>query len=484
MRIEFDHAARRVLSAVCAVAPEAHVVGGAVRDWLLGKPTVRDIDVAVAGSGYDVGARVRTLVKGTHFVPLCERHATARLIPPGTDLCIDISPRKGQCMAEDASQRDFTINTLAIPLHCLLQDGKPSIVDSVGGLDDLRMEVLRPCSSDAFLSDPARILRAYRFQATLGFRVSPGAYELIARDRSALQTVAGERLRDELFALLAATCSGPAIKDMDRHGVLSEMFPELGPLRGCHQNFFHHLDVWGHTLDALQQFERICQSISEWDPPVRDAARRYLEEELVLGRKRLALLKLAILFHDAGKPEVAATDPDGRRRFHGHERVSQQLAAGAGIRLRLAAREIDLVSAWIMGHMRTSMLTAHRVPPKGLNRLRTEFGLDLIGLLLLFMADLRATRGPAATPERCELASERVQAVLTELVSTQRQETRRPILRGADLVGAYGITEGPFLGHVLRRVNAMHAEGAVKTKEDALNAARTLLLPECKRERE
>jgi len=256
---------------------------------------------------------------------------------------------------------------------------------------------------------------------------------------------------------------------MDRRRVLDSVFPELLPMKGCGQSHYHHLDVWEHSLEVVRTLEALLQRIEKLFGERGERVRSYVNEEPVRGRPRAALLKLAALFHDSGKPATRTVDATGRTRFFGHERLSRSIFEEAATRLKLANREINVMAEWIGGHMRPMILTGQPPSRRALYRLHRAFDREIIGLYLLFLADLGATRGPARAVGDEKRALVQVQRALETYFEIQGQ-ARPPLLNGHDVMSLFAIAAGPYLGSLLNRLAELEGSGEVTTREQAVEA--------------
>lgn len=467
---------KKILRIINGLVPESYVVGGAIRDHLIGRSRRADLDIAVKGDGLDLARRVldRTSANAT-LVVLDSKRFTARIVLRCDGVStIDVSPLKGDTIYDDLRKRDFTINAIATSLGHFLQSGLQYLIDPLLGQEDLKNKIVRPCSPDAFQDDPLRILRGFRFAAALGFRISADALSLIPGSLAQLQNVSPERVRDELLALLAADNAFPVLRTMDVAGVFDLLFPELAAMKGCGQNEYHHLDVWDHSLEVVRCLEQqIWLRFPCFDTiiPVLD---RYVKGEPVIGRPRIALLKLAAIFHDSGKPETRFVDPAGRVRFFGHEKVSETIFLKAGARLKLAAREITIVKQWVLGHMRPMFLNEEPISKRAVHRLYRKFGKDILGLLLLHLADLAASRGPARTAEADETACSSVAKAL-EICLELEESPPKPFLNGRDLMDLFELQPGRQIGRILRYLADLQAAGEITSIYEAISATRKFL---------
>ncbi len=467
---------RHLLHVISELVPQSYIVGGAIRDRLLGMSPRIDLDVAVKGDGLEVAglAHSRSGVAAT-VVPLHPTHGVARIVLQDEESAVvDISPLKGESIAEDLTRRDFSINAIAVALSDYLETGLDRMIDPCEGFRDLQSKIVRVCSSRAFLDDPLRVLRAFRFSALLGFAIHPHTLDLISQQMQGLLTVAGERVRDELMGILGTEASVATLKHMDAVGILGLLFPELTPMKGCLQNEYHHLDVWDHSLETVQILEIMFRSSPLCFGDLLEKVCEDLNESLVPGRSRKALIKLAALFHDSGKPKARFIDAEGRVRFFGHERFSAEIFEKAGSRLKLSTREMRTIGEWISGHMRSMIFTGDAVSARAVGRLCRHYGRDVQGLLVLFLADLAASRGPARPPESQERACDAVKNGLQICADLERTPFV-PFLKGRDLMKLFGLEPGPQIGVILKQLEDLQSSGDISTREEAILEARKIL---------
>ncbi len=477
MKTFLDPRLKSLLRDIADEEPESYVVGGALRDYLMGEVRWADLDIAIAGNGFLLSKRWADLHRAS-FVPLDDFFGTGRIVLASEDLItVDVSSFKGSDIEKDLRMRDFTVNALAVRVADFLNHSMDRIVDVVGGREDILSKTIRACSERSFHDDPLRILRAFRFAANLQFTLDPATLITMQGEVARLAKVSPERIRDELFALLAADSSIEALETMDEIGVIAVLFPVTTAMRGCTQNEFHHLDVWGHTLETVRQVEKLMLDVESLFGNLGPWMKEYLNDCPVKGRPRRTLLKLAALFHDSGKPESRFIDPTGRVRFFGHEKVSKEITDRYGESLKLANRETLILGNLVEGHMRPTIFTGEQATKRAVLRLCRRFGDDTLGLLLLFLADLAATRGPARTLESEERAREQVARAL-EICFETEQSPQKPLLSGHDIMDALGLTPGPDVGRILKHIGELQDAGEVTTREEALEAAAAMLNPD------
>ncbi len=482
----------RVVAWLAAQEVPAYLVGGCVRDRVLGRPTY-DLDVAVAGDGLRVARHLANALGGDYYALDAER-STGRAILYHDDgrLVVDVARFRGEpplALEDDLAGRDFTVNAMAIDVR-----DPGTIVDQHGGLADLAARVLRPVGEDSIRDDPVRALRAARLAAGLGFRLAPETRALMARDGQAVAQVSQERVRDELIRLLAAPRATPWLALLDELGLLSAILPELEPLRGLPQSLPHRIDALAHTLATVEAMEGIAAQLRwqvaapddrgpmPWDkgplPELQPFAPRLLAHLDGGGRPRLVLLKMALLLHDTGKAATWSQE-DGRIRFIDHQSVSARLAGEAMRRLRFNRPEVRLVQTIVRQHMRPPLLAEQSsVSGRAVYRFFRDTEEAGVDVLLHALADHAAIYPPGIEDERWPRLVGLVARMLAEFWDRPvRAAAPKPLISGHDLIRELGLEPGPRVGELLEAVREAQADGQVHTREEALALARQLLAP-------
>ncbi len=312
-----------------ALGPEAElvVVGGAIRDELLGRPHT-DWDLATRLLPQVVMNRARAA--GLKVIPTGLQHGTVTVILEDRPVEVTTfrsdgdyldgrhpeSVRLGVDLVEDLSRRDFTINAMALPV------GGGDLVDPFGGRVDLTARIIRAVGDPLkrFAEDGLRPLRACRFAAQLGFEVEATTLAAIPQRLEVARKVSVERVFTELDKLLRGVESGRGLTLLAESGLMDLWLPELRPMLGCGQNRHHRYDVWIHTLEVI----------------------RFMPAE--------PGLRWAALLHDVGKPGTRTLGPDDEAHFYGHEGRSLDLAEAILDRLKASHALRKEVAALIRHH--------------------------------------------------------------------------------------------------------------------------------------
>ncbi len=408
-----------------------YLVGGAVRDTLLERPA-RDFDWLVAEP--KVEAEHAAGVLGGHAFVLDDARDHWRVVADGTTR--DYAPL-GE-LEPNLRARDYTVNAVAADL-----DG--TLTDPTGGLRDLLKKRLRMVSAENLQADPVRGLRGVRLAATLGFGLEPGTETAIRAHAAALGAgdaarPAPERVGDELTQLLLSEHAGPGFRLLHRAGLLSVYLPELAAADGVTQGGFHHLDVLGHSLEALHQLI--------YDFPDADLTLRW-----------------ATLLHDVGKPATKTFDDSGRYyHFYGHDKLGAELADALLRRLRVPNERRVRAAELIRYHM-LPLPKNDKEARRFAHRRRAL----LPDLLKLMVADRAAARGPMSSPKSRESYRLALSRVLEILAETPPQ---KPLLDGLEVMNLLNLQPGPQVGEAVRFVQEARAVGDVASKGDAEAALR------------
>nr|MDQ3935848.1 HDIG domain-containing protein [Actinomycetota bacterium] len=443
----------------------AWIVGGAVRDALLGRPIV-DVDLAVEGSPEEAARAIARAGRGPSF-QLSAEFGAWRAMGGGSRWVCDVSPLQGATIEEDLARRDFAANAIAVPL----EGGAP--VDPVGGAADVERHVLRVLPG-AYEADPLRPLRLARLSAELGFAPEPETEKATVAAAPRIPQASPERVFAELRRLVIAPGVLAGLDLADRLGITAAVLPELSALHGVEQSRFHHRDVYGHTIEVLE-----CQIELEADPAavfgeltgpaIAAALSGTLADELTTWQA----LRFAALFHDVAKPATRGELPDGRVTFMGHHEVGVEMTDAICARLRTSERLRAFLGAITRHHLVLGFLVHERPLSRAAvyRYLKTCAPVEL-EVTVHSCADRLATRGARsdqAIALHLELARELAAAALE-----WRAQPPRPPVRGDELARELEIAPGPEIGALLARLEEAAFTGEAADRDEALALARRL----------
>jgi tRNA nucleotidyltransferase/poly(A) polymerase len=448
----------------------AWIVGGAVRDRLLGRRgAAEDVDVALDGDARGAARRIARAAGGAAF-ELSDAFGGWRVVGPGQAWQVDITPLMGGTLEADLAARDLTVNAMAEPLS------GGDLVDPHGGRADLAARRLRMVSPAAFAADPLRVLRIARLGCELGFAAERETVTAAREHAPGLARVSPERVFAELKRIVVCDAAPAALALMDDLGATAVVLPELDALRGVEQNRYHHRDVHGHTVEVLEAAIAL-----ERDPAaalgaaLADPVRGLLAEPLADGLTRGGGLRLGALLHDAAKPATRVELPGGRVGFPRHDVDGAAMARAALERLRASERLRAHVAALTRHHLRLGFLV-HEAPldRRTLYRYLRDTAPVAADVTLLSVADRLATRGRNAD-EAIARHLELARAVLPEALADRSGPAPAPLVRGDALARALGIALGPRIGDLLDAIAEARFAGEVRTAEEAVAYARDRL---------
>ncbi|MEW6569200.1 MAG: HD domain-containing protein [Chloroflexota bacterium] len=467
--------------------PRLWLVGGAVRDALLGRPVI-DLDFVVDGDTLALARRLADHL-GAAYYPLDRERGTARLLQRNPSRTLDFASLRAPDIEADLRGRDFTLNAMAVA-----GDDLDRLLDPTGGLQDLKDKVLRACSPHAVADDPVRALRAVRLAAQFDFHIEPGTLRQVAQAAGLLSAISAERLRDEFVRMLDAPRPGKALRLMDHLGLLEKLCPEVAGLRGLIQPPPHALDAWTHTLatadrlgDLLAVLGPVYDEEASADLILGQAVLRlgrfrkhlgeHFNQSLAQGRRVRSLLFFAALYHDVGKVSTRQVEPDGRIRFLGHERVGARLAAERARSLHLSNAEAERLSDIVKHHMRLVWLEAGpAVTSRAVYRFFRQVGEAGVDVVLLSLADFLATHTPPPPQQNWSRRLDLARTLLEAYFEGPREAIQpRALIRGDELASALALEPGPTIGWLLECIREAQASGEVVTREQAIEAARTAL---------
>jgi poly(A) polymerase len=410
---------------------ELALVGGLVRDVVLGQQPAGELDMATdatpeqvlalvsgwADSVWTVGVAFGTvgLRRGSFVFEITtyrsEQYRAASRKP-------DV--RYGHSLEDDLSRRDFTINAMAARLPGY------EFVDPFGGLDALKEGVLRTPGrpQDSFSDDPLRILRAARFAAKLGFTVAPGVRAAMTEQAARLGIVSAERISGELTKLMLTPDPALGIDVLVQTDVADQVLPEVSRLRMEADEHHRHKDVYQHSLTVLRQA---------------------IELEPRYGLAGDLTVRLAALLHDIGKPKTRSVLPDGRVAFHLHEVRGAQMAGRRLAALRFPNDVVRDVSRLVSLHLRFHGYGEGAWTDSAVRRYVRDAGPLLTRLHVLTRAD--CTTRNRAKALRLARAYDGLEQRIAELGEREELARIRPELDGNEIMRILGIPQGPLVGN-------------------------------------
>lgn len=449
-----------VLRDALSPGQDCYLVGGAVRDILLGRP-LHDLDFALPDDPTNLAKRMARELNVGYFVLDDQRH-TARVVYQSSDggsFPLDFVQFTGETLEADLRNRDFTLNAMALAV-----DDLDTIIDPMQGQADLRQGLLRTCSPHALVDDPVRILRAVRLAKAFSLAYAPGLGELAQAAALNLPNTSAERQRDELFRILNGPDAAGGIADADRFGAFTSMIP-LDGLPEEKEILSNRLD---HSCSVVTYFQTILRVLthSEEKPPnpesplgilageftpFREQLLAYFSVEITLGRTKTGLSLFSLLLLGKG---ISATTPE--------------LAWDVARRYQLSNAEADFVRSLVSEHDAVAVLSRKdTLDRRAIYRYFKRAGKVGVAVAIIYLATQLA--GPGRLPnsewrEKVNLVKRLLEAWWYEqdvVISP------RPFLNGNEIKGDFDLPSGALIGELLRALQEAQASGEIGNKEEA-----------------
>ncbi len=434
---------RRITNIADRVGIEVYLVGGVIRDRILGYST-KDIDIMVIGNGIEFA---RQIAYSFRLKKVLEYPKFGTAMIPYHDVIIEVAtarsekynsnsrkPRVSESdLMEDLARRDFTINALAMSLN---NETLFQLMDYFEGLKDLDAGIIRTPLDPikTFSEDPLRILRAIRFATRLGFKIEDKTFRAISRVKERMEIVSQERITDELIKILNVS-NNPSrgFYLMKESGLLSIILPEIVAMDGVDQrNGFHHKDVFQHTLQVIDNVSRVSSKIE---------------------------LRFTALVHDIAKP-LTKKYIDGKGwTFHGHEELGAKMIKQFCKRLKMSNKIMEYAMKLTRLHLRPIAIAVEGVTDSAVRRLIVEAGDDVEDLVKLCRADITSKN-----PRKITEYMNNFDRVVKRIGEVQKKDKLRAFqspVRGDEIMMYCGLKPGPQVGYIKKAIEEAILQGEI-----------------------
>jgi poly(A) polymerase len=452
MQINCTNTETKLLKLIAEVAEhlgyESYVIGGFVRDKILGRAT-KDIDIVCVGDGLKLAEEVAKQLPNAREVNYFKTYGTAQIKTADVEIEF-VGARKESytsqsrnpivepgTIADDQNRRDFTINAMAISLN---KNDFGKLVDPFHGKKHLEQKIIiTPSDPDiTFIDDPLRMMRAIRFATQLEFSIEPYTLASITENADRIKIITQERITDELNKIIASSKPSIGFLLLEKTGLLAKILPEMQRLKGVEIIAGKgHKDNFYHTLEVL---DNVCNtSTNLW-------------------------LRWAAILHDIAKPPTKKFESGHGWTFHGHEFVGAKMIPKifATLKLPLGA-EMRFVQKLVLLHLRPISLTKAEITDSAIRRLLFDAGNDIDDLMLLCNADITSkdTNKVQRFKQNFELVKQKMKVV------EQEDEIRnfQPCITGEIIMQTFGLRPCKMVGDLKTKLRDAILDGHIKNNE-------------------
>ena len=439
-----------------------YVVGGYVRDLLLGRKSPTDIDFVTESSGIELAQAVAKCINPKTKVSVFKTYGTAMFRYENLELEF-VGARKESYSADsrnpqveqgtledDQKRRDFTVNAMAISLN---KDNFGELIDPFNGMEDMEQKILRtPLEPvQTYSDDPLRMMRAIRFASTLGFSIEQKSLEAIEKEAKRIEIITVERIMVEFNKIMLSEKPSVGLEIMKKTGLLDIVLPELTALEGIEEvEGQKHKDNFWHTLEVVDNISKNTDNL--W-------------------------LRWAALLHDVGKAPTKKYIKGTGWTFHGHEFLGSKMVKTIFQRLKLPlGKDMKYVQKMVKLSSRPIALISDDVSDSALRRMLFDAGEDLEDLFTLCKADI--TTKNSYKQEKFKKNFEYVAKKIKEVEEKDHVRNFQPPITGEEIMQMFNMKPGREIGILKERVKEAVLEGEISNEHEA---AKELVIQEAKK---
>lgn len=413
---------------------ECYLTGGYMRDILADKSSA-DRDITIKCSSLKALCKRISDELNAAFVELDNENEIYRVVFDNG--YIDFARLVNDNLQNDIDRRDFTINSIMYDIN------QNKIIDKNNGRNDFKNKIIKTFKISNLSDDYLRMLRAFRFQAALGFEIDPPVIDFIKKNGHHLKEIAPERINQELIKLFEGEFLIKALLNMDDADLLEVIFPVFKEIKKIPKNSHHHLDLFHHLIETVKNI-----------------------------RINKPELKLAALLHDLAKPDCwTIEESTGRHRFIGHDELGGKKVIPVLKALKFSKKQIDYISKMVKYHIYPSALMASPdKSEKSIIRFIRKIENDTIDLIELARADRLSARGPAVTADMVNQNLANLEILKEKYIEISPKLKALPkLIDGVEIMKILNIPPSKKLGEIIEEIKELQLENKIQTKQDAID---------------
>ncbi len=436
---------------------EAYIVGGFVRDILMGKTSL-DRDLIICDDEIELFAKNLAENLNAYYIELDPENKIYRLVLEDKVNYIDITAPIENNLEKDLKRRDLTINAISYDINNNI------FIDITGGIEDIKNKRIKGISDKNFEDDPLRLLRIFRFYSKTRFEIDKHLIKLTKNLVKEINKPAKERITTELLKLFEGEYTYKALIKADEAGIIDEIFPIMKEVKKIPANTHHHLDLFHHSLETVNQIQKRYEEANE-------EIKHYLESKSWGGIKRIGYLKLAGFLHDIGKPSCWTIEEDTQRhRFIKHDEIGSKLAKPILKELKFSNKQIEYITQLIKYHIYPSgLVSSPDASEKAYMKFYRKMQDYVIDLIILAMSDRLSARGPMVTEEMVNTNINNLKELLNGFLKKRDEIVPlEKFLDGTDIMEILNIKQGPEIGDILNLLKEAQLNGLIRRKEEAV----------------